>query len=215
LERDTLIIFMNDNGGTAGVRTYNAGMRGSKGSPWLGGTRASSLWRWPGTLLPADCDRLAAHIDLFPTLAEIAAAKLSHQAKDQVEGRSLVPLLDDPKAAWDDRVLITHVGRWPKGADVEDHKYDRCSVRSARWHMVRDGNRDTTWQLFDVANDPGETTDVAAKYLKVVQKLDAAYDRWWASLSSYLVNEDAVGPKLNPFKELYWHQYGGSAGQFR
>ncbi len=74
IENDTLVIFMNDNGGTAGVNVYNAGMRGAKVTPWLGGTRASSLWRWPGTLQPADCDRLAAHIDFFPTLAELAGA---------------------------------------------------------------------------------------------------------------------------------------------
>ena len=93
LEKDTLVVFMNDNGGTAGVEVFNAGMRGSKVTPWLGGTRAASFWRWPGTLKPADCDRLAAHIDFFPTLAEIAGAKLSDEVKMQVEGRSLVPLL--------------------------------------------------------------------------------------------------------------------------
>ena len=63
---------MNDNGGKVGVPVFNAGMRGRKVTPWLGGTRASSFWRWPGTLKPTDCDRLSAHIDFFPTLAEIA-----------------------------------------------------------------------------------------------------------------------------------------------
>ena len=139
LENDTLVIFMNDNGGTAGVPIFNAGMRGAKVTPWLGGTRASSFWRWPGTLTPADCDRLTAHIDFFPTLAEIAGAKLSDAVKQQVEGRSLVPLLENPKAAWPDRILFTHVGRWPKGAKADDHKYDHCSVRTTRWHLVSVG----------------------------------------------------------------------------
>ncbi|MBM3890595.1 MAG: arylsulfatase, partial [Verrucomicrobia bacterium] len=75
IERDTLIVYMNDNGGTAGCNLYNAGMRGTKGTAWLGGTRASSLWRWPGTLEPATVDKLCAHIDFFPTIAEIAGAK--------------------------------------------------------------------------------------------------------------------------------------------
>ena len=77
IERETLVIFMNDNGGTVGVPVFNAGMRGSKGSPWLGGTRAASFWRWPGTLASGDIDALAAHIDVLPTLAEIAGVKLS------------------------------------------------------------------------------------------------------------------------------------------
>lgn len=210
LEKDTLVIFMNDNGGTAGVPVFNAGMRGSKNSPWLGGTRASSFWRWPGTLQAADCGRLAAHIDFLPTLAELAGAKLSDAVNTQVEGRSLVPLLQDPKAAWAERTLFTHIGRWPKGAKIDDHKYAGCSVRTPRWHLVSagKGKAKATWELFDLTADPGEKTDVAAKHPDVVKKLDAEYDAWWASLPPHLVNEDAVPPKENPFKTLYWKQFG-------
>jgi arylsulfatase A-like enzyme len=210
LERDTLVIFMNDNGGTAGVGVFNAGMRGQKNTPWLGGTRAASFWRWPGTLEPGDRDRLAAHIDFFPTVAELAGAKLNEDVKKQVEGRSLVPLLRDPKAEWPDRLLFTHIGRWPKGAKPTDYKYAHCSVRGPRWHLVcdtKDGAK--RWQLFDVKADPGEKTDVSAGHPEVVEELDAAYDRWWDAVQPGLVNEDAVGPKVNPFKELYEKQFGG------
>jgi arylsulfatase len=209
LEKNTLVIFMNDNGGTAGVPVFNAGMRGQKVTPWLGGTRAASFWRWPGTLTPGDSDRLASHIDLFPTLAEIAGAKLSDDVGTQVEGRGLVPLLQNPKAKWDDRTLFTHVGRWPKGANVNDHKYNGCSIRSTRWHLVSAG-KGKKWELFDVKADPGERTNVAENHTDVVKKLEAAYDVWWASLPPYLVNENAVGPKVNPFKELYEKQSGGN-----
>ncbi len=210
LEKDTLVVFMNDNGGTAGVSTFNAGMRGSKNTPWLGGTRASSFWRWPGTLKAADCDRLAAHVDFLPTLADLAGAKLTAEVKTQVEGRSLVPLLENPKAEWAERTLFTHIGRWPKGAKVDDHKYAGCSVRTKQWHLVSTGKpkEKVAWELFDVTADPGEKTDVAGKNPDVVKKLDTEYDVWWASLSPLLVNEDAVQPKENPFKELYWKQFG-------
>ncbi|MSR51689.1 MAG: DUF4976 domain-containing protein [Gemmataceae bacterium] len=208
IEKDTLVIFMNDNGGTAGVPVFNAGMRGQKVTPWIGGTRASSFWRWPGTMKPADCDRLAAHIDFLPTLAEITGAKLTEEVKEQVDGRSLVPLLQNPKADWAERTLFTHVGRWPKGAKVDDHKYNGCGVRTPRWHLVSVGKKKQKWELFDVAADPGEKTDVAEKHPDVLKKLDGEYDAWWASLPPYLVNEDAVPPKENPFKELYWKQFG-------
>jgi arylsulfatase len=209
IERDTLVIFMNDNGGTVGVSVYNAGMRGAKVTPWLGGTRASSFWRWPGTLRPADVDRLAAHIDVFPTLVETAGAKLAPEVQAQVEGRSLVPLLVDPRAAWPERLLFTHVGRWPKGARPTDHKYAHCSARSPRWHLVcdsKDGSKQ--WQLFDVQVDPGEKTDVAEWRPEVVKELDAEYDKWWSSVQPGLVNEGSIGPKVNPFKELYEKQFG-------
>jgi arylsulfatase len=208
IEKNTLIIFMNDNGGTGGVKVFNAGMRGMKGTPWLGGTRASSFWRWPGTLKPADCDALTAHIDFLPTLAEIAGAKLSDEVKAQVEGRSLVPLLHDPKTAWPERTLFTHVGRWEKGKAAES-KYLKCSVRVPRWHLVCDNKTgEKQWQLFDVKADPGEQTDVAAQHADVVAELDRAYDKWWDSALPLMVNENAIGPTTNPFAELYWKQFG-------
>jgi len=209
IERDTLVVFMNDNGGTAGLRVFNAGMRGGKNSPWLGGTRAASFWVWPGTLKPADVSALASAIDFFPTIAELAGAKLSPKVRAQVEGRSLVPLLRNPEAPWPDRILFTHIGRWGRG-QVAQAKYKNCSVRDSRWHMVCASNSgEKRWQLFDVKADPGEKNDVAAEHPEVVKELDGAYDKWWDSIQPQLVNENAVGPKVNPFKELYWKQFGG------
>jgi len=209
IERNTLVVFMNDNGGTGGLQVFNAGMRGGKNSPWLGGTRAASFWRWPGTFQPADVNALAANIDFFPTIAEVAGAKLSPEVQAQVEGRSLVPLLRKPDAPWPDRVLFTHIGRWERGQAAQA-KYHNCSVRNTRWHLVCvSKSGDKQWQLFDVKADPGEKTDVATQHPEVVKELDAAYDKWWDSLQPQLVNENAVGPKVNPFKALYWKQFGG------
>ena len=214
LERDTLVIFMNDNGGTVGVKVFNAGMRGQKVTPWIGGTRASSLWRWPGTLKPADCDRLAAHIDFFPTLAELAGAKFSDDVKKQVEGRSLVSLLSNPQSDWADRTLFTHVGRWPVGADRSKFKYATCSVRNSQYQLVTASKGETkNWQLFDLKADPGEKTDIADKLPDVVKQLDAEYDRWWKSVQPQLVNEDAVAPAENPFKTLFNQQFANAVGK--
>ena len=209
IERDTLVVFMNDNGGTGGVRVFNAGMRGAKNTPWLGGTRASSLWRWPGTLKPADVDRLAAHVDFFPTIAALAGAKETAEIRAQVEGRSLVPLLVDPKAEWPDRIAVHAPRPLAEGAKIADYKYAGCAVRTTRWHIVsNDKGRKKAWQLFDVKADPGEKVDVAAKHADVVRDLERAYDRWWDSVQPQLVNEKAVGPKVNPFRELYEKQFG-------
>jgi arylsulfatase len=204
---ETLVIFMNDNGGTAGTKVFNAGMNGSKGTPWLGGTRASSFWRWPGTLKPADCGALTAHIDYFRTLSEIAGATIPEAARQQVEGRSLVPLLENPAAAWEDRHLFTHLGRWPKGADPDGAKHANAAVRNTRWSLVYQGGKK---MLFDLKADYGQKNDVAAAHPGTVQELDAAYDAWWAECRPLMVNENAVGPRINPFQELYYAQFGGS-----
>ena len=210
LAKNTLVVFMNDNGGTAGVSVFNAGMRGSKGSPWIGATHASSFWRLPGTIQPADCKALTAHIDFFPTIAEIAGVKLDAELQSQVEGRSLVPLLDNPQAAWDERTLITHLGRWPKLADPNESKYRACSVRSPRWHLVSEkGGAEPQWELFDLESDYAEKNDVAAKHPEVVQQLSTAFDKFWAEALPLMVNEQAIGPAINPFQEIYYKQFGG------
>ena len=215
IEKDTLVVFMNDNGGTAGTKVFNADMRGAKGTPWIGGTRASSFWRWPGTLTPADCGALAAHIDFFPTLAALAGAKLDDKVRQQVEGRSLVPLLENPQAEWAERTLFTHVGRWA-GAPAEG-KYAKCSVRTPRWHLVSDagGPRKAAagpdWQLFDVKADYGEQKNVAAEHADVVAKMSADYEAWWTSVQPQLVNEGAKGPAENPFVTMYREQFGEEA----
>lgn len=231
LADNTLVVFMNDNGGTAGVKVYNAGMRGAKGSPWIGGTRAMSFWRWKGRLTPADCGALTAHVDVFRTWAALAGAKLSAEAEAQAEGRSLLPLLESPDAPWTERTLFSHVGRWPKGTDYHAAKPRNASIRTAQYQLVSEAARPQPakakakaktkdgatppasapgWQLFDVKADPGQTRNIAAEKPQVVETLLASYDQWWNSLKGQAdLNEDAKGPKLNPFAEEYWKQFGG------
>ena len=64
--------------------------------------------------------------------------------------------------------------------------------------------------MISLQNDPGESKNVIDQHPQVVAKLRAAYDKWWDDVQPLLVNEDAVGPKINPFKELYWKQFGGA-----
>lgn len=223
IARDTLVIFMNDNGGTAGVKVFNAGMHGSKGSPWIGGTRAMSFWRWPGRLAPADCPALVAHVDVFRTWAGLAGAALTPEADRQAEGRSLLPLLEKPDAPWETRTLFSHVGRWPKGTDYQAAKTRNASIRTPQYHLVSEAARpqgakkkaaagagEAGWQLFDVKADPGEMANIAAEKPEVVKELLGSYDQWWDSLKGQIdLHENAKGPLLNPFAEEYWAQFGG------
>jgi arylsulfatase len=205
IEDNTLVIFFTgDNGGTAGTSIFNGGLYGHKGSPYQGGTRATAFFRWPGgkILAGVECDALSAHLDIFPTLAELTGAKLSDEVKQQVEGRSLLPLLKNPRAEWPDRILVHHVGRWAKG-NAADSKYRNCAIQSARFTLVNNK------ELYDLKADPGEKTNVMAEHPEVVANLRAAYDKWWSNVQPVLVNENVVGPKMNPMKELYWKQFGG------
>jgi len=221
IAKNTLVVFMNDNGGTAGVKVFNAGMHGAKGSPWMGGTRAMSFWRWPGTLNPADCSALTAHVDVFRTWAGLAGAKLTPEIESQVEGRNLLPLLEKPDSEWPDRALIGHVGRWQKGTDYNDAKTRNASIRIPQYHLVSEAARPQPakakakaaakgWQLFDVKADPGETKNIAEQNPEIVKSILTTYDQWWDSLKGQIdLNESAKGPKLNPFAKEYWEQFGG------
>lgn len=200
LDRRTLVLFMTDNGHARG-NLYNAGMRGAKGGPYQGGTRVPAFFRWTG-MLPAgvDIDKLTAHIDLFPTFAELAAARIPSGIK--LDGRSLVPLLQNPNADWPDRYVFVHQGRWNKGMAAQS-KYKNCAVRNSRFRLVNNK------ELYDIKSDPGEKNNVIAQHSDVVEKMRKAYDQWWDEVLPAMENEDAVGPKVNPFKERYWKQFGG------
>ncbi len=206
LERDTLVIFMTDNGGTGGVKVFNAGMRGSKGTPYQGGTRVPAYFRWTGTYKPAEVKPLTAHLDMYPTWAELAGAKIPAGVK--LDGRSLVPLLKNPAAAWPDRYIFTHVGRWEKGKAAEA-KFMRCSVRNARYSMVNTKGTPEGWELYDLTADPGEKDNVAAGHPDEVKKIAAAYDKWWEEALLGMENENAVPPAVPPYVELYQKQFGG------
>ncbi len=204
----TLLIFLTDNGGTH-PRLFNAGMRGAKGTVYQGGTRVPSFWHWPqGWSGGVNCTALTAHIDVLPTLAEIVGAKSSPALRRQVEGRSLLPLLKNPSAPWPGRTLVTHLGRWPRG-EAAAYKHRNCSIRNDRFALVNNT------ELYDLVHDPGQTNNVIREHPAVVAALRADYDRWWASVQPLLVNETAVGPKFNAFKERYWRQFGGGPEEFR
>lgn len=64
------------------------------------------------------------------------------------------------------------------------------------------------WELYAVQQDIGEKDDLAAHQPEVIKELSSSYDAWWQEVLPLLVNEDAIGPKVNPFKERFWKQFG-------
>ena len=82
----------------------------------------------------------------------------------ELDGRSLLPLLEDPDADWAHRELFVHCGRWNAG-QREDNKYTKCAVRTPNWRFVNNS------ELYHIPKDPGETNDVAAEHPKVVNRL--------------------------------------------
>ena len=162
LDRDTILIFMTDNGTAAGAQLdkqgfvragYNAGMRGKKTSPYEGGHRVPFFLRWPGGGLYGgrDVPELAAHLDVLPTLADLCGLECPNEMP--TDGVSLRPLLEGTAGEWPDRTIIES---FTKVAMTE------------RWRLVHNA------ELYDVIADPGQQQDVAEQYPEVVQQLQTA-----------------------------------------
>jgi len=202
---NTLLIFMTDNG-QAGKRgklngkstpIFTAGFKSGKGSAYEGGTHVPAFWCWKGVLgAGVDTPALAAHIDMYKTFCELAGVEIPETVQ-AIDGRSLVPVLENAEVEWPDRQLFVHVGRWEKGADPNLSKFKKCAVRTKRWRWV--GNQ----ELYDISVDPFEKTNVAADHPEVVTKLRKAYDRWWEETLPLMVNENAPYAKTHPATEMY------------
>jgi len=138
LAENTIVVFMTDNGQTEGLDVFNAGMRGCKCTIWEGGSRAMSFWKWPGRWKPKTVDRLTAHLDVLPTLCDLAGASIPKNLQPKLDGFSLRPLLepDSPLRWHEDRILFHHVARWPSGL-AASHKYAMCGVRQGPHLLLR------------------------------------------------------------------------------
>ena len=179
LAENTLLIFMTDNGTTAGwidqdakYPYFNAGMRGWKGSAWDGGHRVPCFWHWPsgGLAHGHEVPSLTAHIDLLPTMVDLLGLK--QPAGPTIDGASLAaPLRGATEESPGDRTLFVHVQR-----AFRPPKWKNSAVMTSRWRLV-DGQ-----QLYDMNVDPGQQTDIAIQHPEIVQRLRGEYEVWWESL---------------------------------
>ncbi len=175
LEENTILIFMTDNGTSAGAqgpKGFNAGMRGQKGSLFDGGHRVPCFIRWPAGQMTGgrDVDRLAAHLDLLPTLIDLCGLKRPKGFRP--DGRSLAPLLLGKPADWSDRTLFVQYRQ-----STDPPVKGQAAVMTERWRLV------SGKALFDINADPGQVKDVAAEHPQVVERLTGEYDRWWEGVS--------------------------------
>ncbi|WP_066217792.1 arylsulfatase [Formosa haliotis] len=206
---NTLVIFMTDNGAThlkgtlngKPVTHFNANLRGAKNSPFEGGTHVPAFWYWKGKLgTGVDIKALTAHIDMYQTFCELAGVTLPEKMQE-LSGRSLVPLLENPNTVWADRELFIHCGRWAAG-EREDAKFKKSAIRTQEWRF------DNNSQLYNIPNDPSETNDVYAEHPELIAHLRTTYDKWWENTKPLMVNEGLpkVEPKDQPLAKRYYKQ---------
>jgi hypothetical protein len=181
LDRETIVIFLGDNGSALGgsprSEDFNGGLRATKGSAYQGGVRIPAVFSWPGHF-PADqkVNTLGSLCDILPTLAQACSLDLSKFPEP--DGRSLLPILlagKQPKD-WPDRIVPTHVARWPSGTPEEKLPFMNASVRDQRYSLVNGE------ELYDLETDPGQKNNIAAANPEICDRLRQAHLDWWNSV---------------------------------
>ena len=171
LDENTLIVFHTDNGGPTAVNTSSNGpLRGFKAQVWEGGVRVPFVLNWKGHL-PAGktYDQPIIQLDIQPTV--LAAAGI--ETKDKFDGVNLLPYLSGDKTGAPHESLFWRFGQ-------------QRAVRSGDWKLVEAGSGP---QLFNLKDDIGEQTDLAAKNPDKLKELEASYVSW---------NKDNIAAKWGP-----------------
>ena len=183
---NTLVVFTSDNGPWLNYGNH-AGtalpLREGKGTMFEGGCRVPTLMKWPGVIPPGSvCDQMVSTIDLLPTIADRIGAS---RPDKKIDGIDILPVLKDPKAKVDRKYFFHYYGGGKLHA-VRDqrwklhfpHQYRTLGDRSPGKDgiPVRYDYLKCKLALFDLQNDIGETTDVAAENPDVVSRLKKAAD---------------------------------------
>lgn len=185
LGEQTIIVFTSDNGGLIGP-TDNSPLRAGKGSAYEGGVRVPLIVCWPGvTKAGTTEDTPAISVDLYPTLLSLAGVK---PLESLVDGLNLAPLLREGKKPDRDAIFWHYPHYHPGGATPHS------AVRSGDYRLVHfyEDGRD---ELYNVAKDVGETTDLAKAEPERAAALRARLDAWLKSTDAQLPTPN---PKYDP-----------------
>lgn len=165
---NTLIIFTSDNGGQVNVGGTNGPLRGGKQDMYEGGIRVSTCAVWPGKIKPGSrTDLRAITMDLFPTLCEVAGVKVEHK----IDGVSILPtLLGKEQKLERDLFYVRREG------NTRYQGQDYHAMHRGPWKLLYN-NPFEPMQLFNLEQDPMETTDVSKKNRKVFNEMTQALRR--------------------------------------
>ncbi len=155
--------------------TDNAPLRSGKGSLYEGGTRDPFIVRWPGvTKAGSTCDVPAIHVDVYPTLLEIASAARPNQPLD---GQSLVPLFRDPSASLNRTAIYQHFPGYLGYGPGEWRTTPVGTVQSSDWKLL-EFFEDHHLELYNLKDDLGEKNNLAEKMPDKAKELHAMMLTW-------------------------------------
>lgn len=188
LAENTVVIFFSDNGGLTTLSnrlapTSNLPLRSSKGWLYEGGIREPMIVRAPGVTRPGSVsDVPVVSMDFFPTMLDLAG--LPRRGELHADGESLLPILRGEQKTQTDPIVWHyphyHGSTWTPGA----------AIRDGDWKLIEFYEFDEV-ELYNLRDDIGETTNLAVKYPKKVERLRGKLQTWQSVMGAKM-------PQPNP-----------------
>ena len=168
IDKNTIIVFLSDNGPNG--HRWNAEMKGIKGSTDEGGVRSPMIINWKSVIPKGKVvNKIAAGIDLLPTLKDLAGIKA--KPKNKLDGLSLKKLIFEKNIKWDDRYIYNY---W-RG---------RLSIRSQDYRLDNNNN------LYDMNLDPNQLKDISLKSKEIFERMKKGKTKWKNEVLSHLKTKD-------------------------
>ncbi|MGH8649217.1 MAG: sulfatase-like hydrolase/transferase, partial [Burkholderiales bacterium] len=212
MRENTLIVFMSDNGGNrlamlAGdadvsklkLPADNGPYRGGKGMLYEGGTRVAALANWPGRIKPGEVKEVMHVVDMFPTLAALAGA--SARKEKPLDGLNVWSTLSEGKPS-------------PRTEVVYNIEPFRGGLRKGDWKLIWRTPLPSALELYNIAQDPYEKTNLADKNPQKVAELQKRIEELAKESAKALFLVDALqavkgaahGAPALPTEEGYFTQ---------
>lgn len=167
LDKDTIVIFVSDNGCALSRPGSNAPFSGGKYSTMEGGIRMPYMMQWPGHITPGQVySQPVSTLDILPTVA--AACSVPTEASQPLDGVNLLPYLSKEKEGAPHETLFWKLAAY-------------SAVRVGKWKLYLEPKNDIA-RLYDLEKDPGELNDLAAAEPAILADLKARYEAWDKSL---------------------------------
>jgi len=178
LEKNTVIIYVSDNGGSTPIYADNTPLRGSKYLLYEGGIRVPMIISYPGIYQQGKVvNNVVSGMDILPTICSMTGI----EQQGYIDGKDLSPLLSGSSTAIGHDTLV-----WDTGLEV--------AVRSGNWKMhiaEKDGHAKYEMVdlelgefLYDLETDPGETTNLKNQYPDVFKSLKKIHTEWKNSMNN-------------------------------
>lgn len=172
LDKNTVVVFISDNGGSPLTGANNAPLSAGKYSLWEGGIRVPMAICWPGKVEAGKVENnYVSAVDVLPTIASVAGIELSDET---VDGVSLLQPNPERLLVWRwGNTWAVRKGNWKLTNTNEQWGKGRPSDR-----YIKPISNDLSMKLFNLEDDPGERTNLAEKEPGKVQELYSDYENW-------------------------------------